>query len=127
MKVFRDFVKGFKPKYRIAHDRSLGLPTASPAVVEVLFYEGYLRRMRITGEFAPPGVRIHNDAHRGAASKGRRKWRQTGRPLSCQRAKQTRLYQKSCHPSHPRHPRHERCLFPLPHLQPHHASRDRPR
>jgi hypothetical protein len=50
MKAFRDFVKGFKPKYRIAHDRSLGLPTASPAVVEVLLYESYLRRMQITGE-----------------------------------------------------------------------------
>ncbi|KAH9000555.1 MCM-domain-containing protein [Lactarius hatsudake] len=53
MKVFREFVKGFKPKYRIAHDRSLGLPTkvaASPAAVEVLQYENYLRRMRLTGE-----------------------------------------------------------------------------
>ena len=53
MKAFREFIKGFKPKYRVAHDRSLGLPTkvaSSPAVVEVLLYEGYLRRMRITGE-----------------------------------------------------------------------------
>ncbi|KAI9438276.1 MCM-domain-containing protein [Lactarius indigo] len=53
MKVFREFVKGFKPKYRVAHDRSLGLPTkatASPAAVEVLLYENYLRRMRLTGE-----------------------------------------------------------------------------
>ena len=53
MKAFREFVKGFKPKYRIAHDRSLGLPTkaaASPATVEVLLYENYLRRMRLTGE-----------------------------------------------------------------------------
>ena len=53
MKTFREFVKGFKPKYRLAHDRSLGLPTkaaASPAAVEVLLYEGYLRRIRVTGE-----------------------------------------------------------------------------
>lgn len=53
MKGFRDFIKGFKPKYRIAHDRSLGLPTkaaASPAAIEVLLYESYLRRMRLTGE-----------------------------------------------------------------------------
>lgn len=53
MKGFREFVKGFKPKYRVAHDRSLGLPTKaapSPAAVEVLLYEGYLRRMRVTGE-----------------------------------------------------------------------------
>jgi DNA replication licensing factor MCM4 len=53
MKTFREFIKGFKPKYRVAHDRSLGLPTRaapSPAAVEVLLYEGYLRRMRVTGE-----------------------------------------------------------------------------
>lgn len=53
MKAFREFVKGFKPKYRIVHDRSLGLSTratASPAAVEMLLYEGYLRRMRVTGE-----------------------------------------------------------------------------
>ncbi|KAI0046788.1 MCM-domain-containing protein [Auriscalpium vulgare] len=53
MKAFRDFLKGFKPKYRLAHDRALGLPTkvqASPAAGELLLYEGYLRRMRITGE-----------------------------------------------------------------------------
>jgi DNA replication licensing factor MCM4 len=53
MKAFREFVKGFKPKYRIAHDRALGLPTKAaptPAAVEVLLYEGYLRRMRVTGE-----------------------------------------------------------------------------
>ncbi|KAI9464040.1 MCM-domain-containing protein [Lactarius psammicola] len=53
MKAFREFIKSFKPKYRVAHDRSLGLPTkaaASPAAIEVLLYEGYLRRMRLTGE-----------------------------------------------------------------------------
>ena len=53
MKAFREFIKSFKPKYRIAHDRSLGLRTkaaSSPAAVEVLLYEGYLRRMRVTGE-----------------------------------------------------------------------------
>ncbi len=53
MKAFREFIKSFKPKYRVAHDRSLGLRTkaaSSPAAVEVLLYEGYLRRMRVTGE-----------------------------------------------------------------------------
>jgi DNA replication licensing factor MCM4 len=53
MKLFRDFLHGFKPKYRVAHDRSLGLRTrvfSSADEAEVLSYEGYLRRMRITGE-----------------------------------------------------------------------------
>ncbi|KAI0267357.1 MCM-domain-containing protein [Gloeopeniophorella convolvens] len=53
MKAFRDFIKGFKPKYRVAHDRALGVPTrasTSAAAVEGLQYEGYLRRMRVTGE-----------------------------------------------------------------------------
>ncbi|KAI0312709.1 MCM-domain-containing protein [Amylostereum chailletii] len=53
MKIFRDFLKGFKPKYRIAYDRALGLPTkasASPEEVEVVLYESYLRQMRTTGE-----------------------------------------------------------------------------
>jgi hypothetical protein len=43
-KAFRKFVKGFKPKYCVAHDRSLGLPTkAVPSTVEVFLYNGYLR------------------------------------------------------------------------------------
>ncbi|KAF8257296.1 hypothetical protein EI94DRAFT_154601 [Lactarius quietus] len=53
MKTFREFINCFKPKYRVAHDRSVGLPTkavASPVAVEVLLYENYLRRMRLTGE-----------------------------------------------------------------------------
>lgn len=53
MKLFRDFLKGFKPKYRAAHNRGLGLNTrifATPEEAEVLTYEGYLRRMRITGD-----------------------------------------------------------------------------
>ncbi|KAJ3562215.1 hypothetical protein NP233_g9712 [Leucocoprinus birnbaumii] len=53
MKTFRDFLKGFKPKYRLAYDRSLGLPTpvqTSPEPGEVLYYENLLRRMRHTGE-----------------------------------------------------------------------------
>ena len=54
MKLFRDFLKGFKPKYRVAHDRSLNLPSrrifSSPEEAEVLTYEGYLRRMRQTGD-----------------------------------------------------------------------------
>lgn len=53
MRLFRDFLRGFKPKYRIVHDRSLGLPTktfANPEDGEGLLYETYLRRMRQTGQ-----------------------------------------------------------------------------
>ena len=53
MKMFRDFLKGFKPKYRVSHDRELGLKTrafTSPAESEVILYETYFRRMRQTGE-----------------------------------------------------------------------------
>ena len=53
MHLFRDFLRGFKPKYRIAHDRAKGLPTrplASPEEGEHLLYETYLRRMRQTGQ-----------------------------------------------------------------------------
>lgn len=52
MKLFRDFLRGFKPKYRVAHDREQGLRTrvfASPEEGEVTLYETYLRRMRQTG------------------------------------------------------------------------------
>ncbi|TFK53044.1 MCM-domain-containing protein [Heliocybe sulcata] len=53
MKLFRDFLQGFKPKYRIAHDRENGLRTralSSAAEGETTLYEVYLRRMRQTGE-----------------------------------------------------------------------------
>lgn len=53
MKLFRDFLRGFKPKYRVARDREAGLKTrtfASPTDAEVLLYEGYMRRMRQTGD-----------------------------------------------------------------------------
>ncbi|KAF8630419.1 hypothetical protein AX15_002969 [Amanita polypyramis BW_CC] len=53
MKLFRDFLKGFKPKYRAAHDRETGRRMqafASPEEGELLLYENYLRRMRQTGE-----------------------------------------------------------------------------
>ena len=53
MKVFRDFFKGFKPKYRIQYDRQQGIRTqalSSPEEGEVLLYETYFRRMRQTGE-----------------------------------------------------------------------------
>lgn len=53
MKLFRDFLRGFKPKYRVAFDRDLGLRTrtfSSPAEAEVVLYEGYMRRMRQTGD-----------------------------------------------------------------------------
>ncbi|KAH9969329.1 hypothetical protein BGW80DRAFT_640289 [Lactifluus volemus] len=90
MKAFRDFVKGFKPKYRIAHDRSLGLPTASPAVVEVLLYEGYLRRMRITGEvnlnLDCPAEFVNPCCTAGRASRANRSIRSPRRPDSQRRA-----------------------------------------
>lgn len=53
MKIFRDFFKGFKPKYRAQHDRQQGQRTqafSSPEEAEVLLYESYFRRMRQTGE-----------------------------------------------------------------------------
>jgi DNA replication licensing factor MCM4 len=53
MKLFRDFLRGFKTKYRVAHDREKKLPThafATPEEGEVLLYETYLRQMRQTGE-----------------------------------------------------------------------------
>jgi DNA replication licensing factor MCM4 len=53
MALFRSFLTGFKPKYRVAHDRALNLrPTVlpTPEAGERLLYEEYLRRMRITGE-----------------------------------------------------------------------------
>jgi DNA replication licensing factor MCM4 len=53
MALFRSFLTGFKPKYRVSYDRSLNLRTASlpsPEVGERLLYEEYLRQMRITGE-----------------------------------------------------------------------------
>jgi DNA replication licensing factor MCM4 len=53
MKLFRDFLKGFKPKYRMAHSRSLNIPTkplSNPADGERLLYETYMRQMRQTGE-----------------------------------------------------------------------------
>ena len=53
MKAFREYIKGFKPKYRVMHNHSLGLPTKVvplPTAVEVLLYEGYSRRMCMMGE-----------------------------------------------------------------------------
>ncbi|KAJ6629243.1 MCM2/3/5 family-domain-containing protein [Mycena sp. CBHHK59/15] len=53
MKLFRDFLKGFKPKYRTTYSRSLNIPTkafSSPEDGEKLLYENYLRQMRQTGE-----------------------------------------------------------------------------
>ncbi|KAF9045310.1 MCM2/3/5 family-domain-containing protein [Panaeolus papilionaceus] len=53
MKLFRDFLRGFKPKYRGSYDRQNGLktrPFASPEEGELVLYESYFRRMRQTGE-----------------------------------------------------------------------------
>lgn len=52
MTLFKTFLRGFKPKYRVAHDREQGLRTrvfSSPEEGEVPLYETYLRRMRQTG------------------------------------------------------------------------------
>lgn len=53
MALFTDFLRGFKPKYRISWDRENGVPTramATPEEGEELLYETYLRRMRQTGQ-----------------------------------------------------------------------------
>ncbi|EJD05304.1 MCM-domain-containing protein [Fomitiporia mediterranea MF3/22] len=53
MRTFREFLHGFKPKYRIAFNRESGLttyPLSSPEEGEHLLYETYLRRMRQTGQ-----------------------------------------------------------------------------
>ncbi|KAF6751638.1 cell division control protein 54 [Ephemerocybe angulata] len=53
MKMFRDFIQGFKPKYRAQYDRENGIPTKpfqTPEDAEVVLYEQYLRRMRRTGD-----------------------------------------------------------------------------
>ena len=56
MSLFRDFLWGFKPKYRAAYDRSTpttrtrARPFASPEEAEKLTYESYLRTMRQTSE-----------------------------------------------------------------------------
>jgi DNA replication licensing factor MCM4 len=74
MKLFREFLKGFKPKYRVAYDRELGVRThvlASPEEGEVTLYETYLRQMRQIGETNlnldmvdllayPPSKKLHN-------------------------------------------------------------------
>ena len=52
MKTFREFLRGFKIKYRVNHDREQGRhrTLGSPEEGEVVLYEQYLRRMRQTGE-----------------------------------------------------------------------------
>ncbi|KAG6816290.1 hypothetical protein H0H87_007233 [Tephrocybe sp. NHM501043] len=53
MKLFREFLKGFKPKYRVAYDRELGVRTrafSTPEEGEETLYETYLRRMRQMGD-----------------------------------------------------------------------------
>ncbi|KAG6883691.1 hypothetical protein C0992_008117, partial [Termitomyces sp. T32_za158] len=53
MKLFREFLKGFKPKYRVAHDRERSVYTrtfATPEESEETLYETYLRRMRQVGD-----------------------------------------------------------------------------
>ncbi|KAN0094525.1 MCM2/3/5 family domain containing protein [Tylopilus felleus] len=53
MKLFREFLRGFKPKYRAMHDRELNIPTVpfdTPQDAEVVTYEAQLRVMRQTGQ-----------------------------------------------------------------------------
>ncbi|KAL4067424.1 MCM2/3/5 family-domain-containing protein [Scleroderma yunnanense] len=53
MKLFREFLRGFKPKYRAHYDREQNLHTrkfAVPEEGEVVLYETYLRIMRQTGQ-----------------------------------------------------------------------------
>lgn len=53
MKAFREFLRGFKVKYRVAYDRERGVSTRilrTPEEGEVVLYETYLRRMRQTGD-----------------------------------------------------------------------------
>lgn len=52
MKSFREFLRGFKIKYRANHDQEQGKhrTLGSPQEGEVILYEQYLRRMRQTGE-----------------------------------------------------------------------------
>ncbi|TFK29479.1 cell division control protein 54 [Coprinopsis marcescibilis] len=53
MRTFREFLQGFKPKYRASYDRDHGIrskPFATPQEAEIVLYETYLRRMRKTGE-----------------------------------------------------------------------------
>lgn len=52
MKSFREFLRGFKIKYRVNHDREQGRSRTlgSTQEGEVVLYEQYLRRMRQTGE-----------------------------------------------------------------------------
>ncbi|KAK7049821.1 MCM DNA helicase complex subunit [Paramarasmius palmivorus] len=52
MRLFREFIQGFKPKYRVAHEREQGRRTRAYTLEEseVVLYETYLRRMRQTGE-----------------------------------------------------------------------------
>lgn len=52
MQTFREFLRGFKIKYRVNYDRERGghRTLGSPQEGEVVLYEQYLRRMRQTGE-----------------------------------------------------------------------------
>jgi len=53
MTLFHEFLSGFKPKYRIAHERAEGRPIRAlldPEEGEIPIYETYMRRMRQTGE-----------------------------------------------------------------------------
>jgi hypothetical protein len=77
MKAFRGFIKSFKPKYHITHDRTLGLPTKavpSPTAVEVLLYKGYLRSMYAASHVTTPSrlkltaVRLTSRRHAHATS-----------------------------------------------------------
>ncbi|KAG9310226.1 MCM2/3/5 family-domain-containing protein [Chiua virens] len=53
MKLFREFLRGFKPKYRALHDREKNIRSTifdSPEDAEVVLYEAQLRAMRQKGQ-----------------------------------------------------------------------------
>jgi DNA replication licensing factor MCM4 len=51
MKLFHEFIRGFKAKYRAAYDKEHGMRSSvGTEQGEVVLYEVYLRRMRQTGE-----------------------------------------------------------------------------
>ncbi|KAG9310580.1 hypothetical protein JVU11DRAFT_9135 [Chiua virens] len=53
MKLFREFLRGFKPKYRALHDQEKNIRTMvfnSPEGAEVVLYETQLRTMRQIGQ-----------------------------------------------------------------------------
>ena len=78
IRIFKDFLRGFKLKYRVAYDRERGVRTrtlASPEDGEICLYETLMRRMRQTGETNlnldmhnlsayPPAKKLYSHLHK---------------------------------------------------------------